>query len=96
MAIDLNELNHKVDSLTQQVASLNDTVVKLAEVQVQIAHVLKQNDKQDAAMNAIEDRLRLVEQSAATNQNTLNIGERWAWAAITIGIAVAGLWLGLK
>lgn len=96
MAIDLNALSEKVDALTQQVTSLSDTVVKLAEVQVQLANVIKQNDKQDAAMKAFDDRLRIVEQSVATNQNTINVSERWAWAGITSCIAILGVWLGLK
>ena len=95
MAIDVNALSDKVDAIQKQVAILGETVVKIAEVQVQLAQVIKQNDKQDAVIKEFEQRLRSAEQSIATNHNTINMGERWAWAAITIVIAILAIWAGI-
>ena len=92
MAIDVNALSDKVDAISKQVAVLNQTVIKLAEVQVQLAEVIKQNDRQNETLKEFEQRLRMAEQSIATNHNTINMGERYAWAGITIVIAIIGAW----
>ena len=92
MAIDVNALSDKVDAISKQVAVLNQTVIKLAEVQVQLAEVIKHNNRQNETIKEIEQRLRIAEQSIATNNNRLNLSERWAWAAITVVIAIVGIW----
>ena len=95
MAIDVNALSDKVDAISKQVAVLNQTVIKLAEVQVQLAEVIKHNDRQNETIKEIEQRLRIAEQSIATNHNTINLSERWAWAGITIVIAILAIWAGI-
>jgi len=87
---EMNELNSKVDQLSNRFEKIEEALLKVAQMQVELTQVVKANDKRDTTIEKIQDRLMALEKDVSANSQTLSWTERFFWIVVSAGVWLIG------
>lgn len=93
MTTEMNELNSKVDQLSNRFEKIEEALLKVAQMQVELTQVVKSNDKRDSTIEKIQDRVMELEKDVSANAQTLAWSERFFWIVVTVGVWMAGKYI---